>query len=91
MLPTTRYKPTEDLLCQQVGAEAVLLDMRSSKYFGLSPVASRVWQLLADGESIASATEIIGAEYGQPLARVAADISAFVEATTSRGLLTQQA
>jgi hypothetical protein len=37
------------VLSESLNDETVLLDMSSGLYFGLSPVASRFWQLLGEG------------------------------------------
>jgi hypothetical protein len=84
------YQPSENILSQKVGNEAVLLDLQSSKYFGLTSVAARVWDLLEAGKSVTSAAEIIAAEYRQPASNVLDDVVAFVESAASRGLLTQK-
>ena len=38
----------DDVLCQEVGGETVLLDLKNEFYFSLDAVGSRVWQLLAE-------------------------------------------
>ncbi|HYP09818.1 MAG TPA: PqqD family protein [Bryobacteraceae bacterium] len=85
------YQPSENILCQKVGDEAVLLDMQSSKYFGLSSVATRIWELLEDGQSVDSAAETVAAQYHQPAGQVLKDTLAFIETAASRGLLRQRA
>ena len=39
------------ILSESLSGETILLDMSSGMYFGLSPVASRFWKLLADGST----------------------------------------
>lgn len=84
------YQVSENILFQKVGNEAVLLDMTSSKYFGLTPVASRIWELLVEGRPVQTATELIAQEHNVPTERVRQDVNAFLETLTSRGLLIQQ-
>lgn len=36
---------SEDALFQEIGGEAVILDLASSSYFGLNTVGARFWQL----------------------------------------------
>lgn len=45
---TIRVSP--DVLFQNVGGEAVLLDLASESYFGLDAVGTRIWQLLQEHE-----------------------------------------
>ena len=87
----TTYQPSENVLCQKVGDEAVLLDLDSSKYFGLSAVAARIWELLAAGQSVGAAADTIAAEYREPVSRVLDDVITFVDTAASRGLLTERA
>ena len=90
MSNTISYEPSENVLCQQVGHEAVLLDLDSSRYFGLTPVAARIWELLSAGQSVSSAADIVAAEYREPTSKVLDDVLAFVQLAASRGLLTQR-
>lgn len=39
---------SEDVLIQEVGGEAVLLDLASERYFGLDQVGTRIWQLIEE-------------------------------------------
>ena len=89
--PTLTYQPAETILCQKIGDEAVLLDMLTSRYFGLTPVATRVWDLVSAGESVRSAADVIAREYHEPAATVLDDVAKFIQAATDRGLLTPRA
>ena len=42
-----------EVLFQEVGGEAVLLDLASESYFGLDDVGMRIWQLLQEQGSLA--------------------------------------
>jgi hypothetical protein len=39
------------ILSESLSGETILLDMSSGMYFGLTPVASRFWKLLAEGST----------------------------------------
>ena len=39
-----------EVMFQEVGGEAVLLDLASEQYFGLDPVGTRIWSLI-DGDA----------------------------------------
>ena len=58
-----RARRSDDVLFQVVGGEAVLLDLRREQYFGLNPVGTRIWQLLADDAPLQSVFETICNEY----------------------------
>ncbi|MEM8963419.1 MAG: PqqD family protein [Acidobacteriota bacterium] len=42
------YRIADGVLMREVDGEAVLLDLDSQRYFGLDPVGTRIWQLLAE-------------------------------------------
>lgn len=51
------------VMARQVGEETVILDLASGTYFGLDPVGARIWQLLADGKTLAEVCETMLDEY----------------------------
>ena len=58
---------SEDALFQDVGGEAVLLDLASERYFGLDPVGTRIWELLGQDQSLEAVAATLCAEYeGEP-------------------------
>lgn len=83
------YKASESVLFQKLGEEAVLLDMESSKYFGLTRVAARIWELLMGGQTLVEIVSLIAQENNVAIERVRHDLLNFVDTLTSRGLLVQ--
>ena len=53
----------QDVLFRELDDEAVLLNLKTGIYFGLNPVATRVWQLLVAEGSLAQVLEVMLAEY----------------------------
>ena len=44
------FSPSRDAVVRDVEGEAVVLDMKAGRYFGLNGVGARIWRLLeADG------------------------------------------
>jgi len=43
-----RVALSPEVMLQEVGGEAVLLDLRSESYFGLDGVGTRIWRLVED-------------------------------------------
>lgn len=41
-----RYKAIKEHLCCELNGEAVILSLKNGKYYGLNPVASRIWELI---------------------------------------------
>jgi Coenzyme PQQ synthesis protein D (PqqD) len=77
---------SEEVLFQEVGGEAVLLDLASEQYFGLDPVGTRIWELI-DGQ--ARLREIHGtlcAEYDAEPTKIAADLLALGQSLVDAGL-----
>ncbi len=45
------------VMARQVGEETVILDLVGGSYFGLDPVGARIWQLMAEGKTLAEVCE----------------------------------
>jgi hypothetical protein len=81
------YEIGEDVLFQAVDNEAVLLDLTSQQYYGLNSVATRIWQLLLDGDSTMVMADRICAEYDIDRHRVLLDIESLTRDLSAAGLL----
>ena len=79
--------PDADVLFQDVGGEAVLLSMASERYFGLDPVGTRVWHLLAVDPSLQSAFDALIREYDVEPDRLEAELLALVQQLSDAGLV----
>ena len=77
----------DDVLCQEIGGEAVLLDLASERYFGLDPVGTRVWQLLADAPALAQVHATLCGEFDAPPERIGEDLLALVGQLHDAGLV----
>ena len=53
----------DDALFRELDGEAVLLNLKTGTYFGLNPVATRMWQLIAEQHSLARVLEALAGEY----------------------------
>ena len=53
----------DDVLFRELDGEAVLLNLRTGTYFGLNPVATRMWQLIAEQHSLARVLDTLAREY----------------------------
>ncbi len=79
------------VLSESLNDETVLLDMSSGLYFGLSPVASRFWQLLGDGVSLDAVQITILDEFDVAPDILKADLDALLTELESRKLIERQA
>ncbi len=70
-----------------VGDETVLLDLESGIYFGLDGVGKRIWESIADGQSLGQAAAAIATEFEVEETQAQADLIAFASDLVERGLL----
>ena len=76
-----------EVLVQEVGGEAVLLDLASERYFGLDPVGTRIWQLLADSPALAQVHATLCGEFDAAPERIGEDLLALVGQLSEAGLV----
>lgn len=78
---------SDQVLVQEVGGEAVLLDLASEQYFGLDPVGSRVWALFAVSGHLASVHARLCEEFDADPARIQQDLLALTRDLAEAGLV----
>ena len=76
-----------EVLVQEVGGEAVLLDLASERYFGLDPIGTRIWQLLADAPALAQVHATLCGEFDAEPNRIETDLLALVRQLADAGLV----
>ena len=77
MLPERVYL-SEDALFQELDGEAVILDLKSSSYFGLDQVGVRLWQCLHENAELAPALDQLSAEFDVERKQLEEDIDTFL-------------
>lgn len=77
-----------DALFQDISGEGVILDLASSKYFGLDEVGVRLWQLLQADASLQAACEVLLEEYDVEAEQLERDLAALVAQLAEAGLVT---
>jgi hypothetical protein len=80
-------KPSDDVLFQEVGGEAVLLKLGSETYFGLDAVGTRIWILLNEEPGLKRAFDILSDEYEVETEVLERDLLALVDRMAEAGLL----
>jgi hypothetical protein len=85
---TAHVAPKEGVVFQQLQEEAVLLNLDSGLYFGLDPIGTRIWNLLAGGESLPQIVSAIMAEYEVDTEQCQADLLKLVADLEAQGLVT---
>ena len=76
-----------DVIFRELDGEAVLLDFASGRYYGLNAVGTRVWTMLAAGETVDGAIEAVVNEFDASEEEVTRDVEELVTELLSRGLL----
>ena len=83
----TRVQPSGEVLAQEVGGEAVLLDLAGERYFGLDPVGTRIWALLAQAPVLEQVHATLCEEFQAEPARIETDLLALVQQLAAAGLV----
>ena len=87
----TLLRPSADVIFRELEGEAVLLDLSSSRYFGLNAVGTRVWTLIASGSTMAQLTAAMAAEFDGDPEQIARDVCELLAELTERGLVVRGA
>jgi hypothetical protein len=82
-----KLTPAQDTLINVIEGESVLLNLNSESYFGLDPVGTRMWTLLADSDSIQSAYETMLDEYDVSPDKLRMDMQDLMEKLIANGLM----
>lgn len=76
-----------DVLFRELDGEAVLLNLADETYYGLDEVGTRIWQALAESDSIEKAMNQVRVEYDVDDQTLAEDMSELIGELVRRGLL----
>jgi hypothetical protein len=88
---TTRALPSPDVLFQNLGGEAVLLDLKTETYFGLNPVGTRMWELITGGDTrLGDAVDTLLGEFDVERERLQADLLRLAGELAAAGLVKLQ-
>lgn len=78
---------SDEVLFQEVGGEAVLLDLASEQYFGLDAVGTRIWELLDGARALADVHRRLCEEFEADGGRIEADLLALSQSLADAGLV----
>ena len=76
------------MLSQELQGEAVLLNLKTGVYFGLNPIGTRVWELLAQHGVIRDIVDAIVGEYDVAAQVCAEDVIALIADMQKHSLVT---
>jgi hypothetical protein len=79
---------SDEVICQVLEDESVLLDLTSENYLGLDEVGTRIWQLIDDGETMRSVVATMLDEYDTNEETLVGDLDEFLNDLQAQGLIT---
>ncbi len=77
----------KDVVWTKLGDEVAILNSQTGTYFGLDPVGSRIWCLVAEGRGTEEVVMTLLSEYGVDEQRVRTDLQELMEQLASRALV----
>lgn len=80
-------RPSTDVLFRELGGEAVLLDLKSQRYFGLDEIGTRIWQLLEQHRRTDAVLRAMLEEYDVEAAQLREELEGFVRELADAGLI----
>ena len=84
---TATVTPRQAVMFQQLQEEAVLLNLDSGLYFGLDPIGTRIWNLLAENQSLPQVVSTIMAEYEVDIEQCTSDLLKLLGDLEAQGLV----
>ena len=87
MLPTSRITIPPHIYAQKLSDDTVLLNAETGAYFGLTTVASRAWELLAQGAPMNTVPGVLESEFDAPREQIESDLAAFFTALQDKQLI----
>ena len=84
----TKFQLPEEVLFREIGGEAVILNIKTGKYYGLNEMGARIWARLLEKGSLQAACQALLEEYDVSEAQLQADMLQLVEGLAEKGLLT---
>ena len=83
----TKLSIPSQVMSRLVGDETVLLDLSSGVYFGLGGVGKRIWETVAEGQSVKEIAAVITSEFEVDELQAQTDVIEFAKDLLDRGLL----
>jgi hypothetical protein len=76
--PESTVRVSPSVYARPFGEEIVLLHFARGEYYGLDPIAARVWERLVLGETLESAARFVAEHYDVSVEEALRDIQALV-------------
>ncbi len=88
---TRDVRPSPEVLFRELQGEAVLLDLRSQRYYGLDLVGTRIWQLVEEHGQEEAILEGLEAEFDASREQLSQDLRDFLAGLEERQLILRDA
>ena len=75
------------VMAREVGDETVILDLANGTYYGLDPVGARIWQLMAEGQTLTQVCELMLADFEVTREVIEHDVLALVQTLLEQQLV----
>lgn len=82
-----RVEISPHVMTQGIAEELVLLDLQGEAYFGLDPVGTRMWNLLAEGACFKEVVDAMAEEYEVSEAQLESDLIDLVRRLKNEGIV----
>ena len=82
-----RIRLPKEVVWTKLGEEVAILNSETGTYFGLDPVGSRIWCLMAEGAAIDDVVSTLLAEYQVDEQQVRDDLRELIEQLVARSLV----
>lgn len=76
-----------DLISSSVSGQTALMSVANGTYYGLDPVGSRIWELIAERCQVGAICEQLLAEFAVDRATCETQVLAFLQRLSNDGLL----
>jgi len=86
-ISTSVYKHSPDFAWRRVDDESVILNVETSDYYSLDPVATYIWETLGKKQSPNKIAAAIAKKYGISAAKACKDTEEFVNSLLKEKLL----
>jgi hypothetical protein len=84
---SSKFSVPEDVLCQELNGEIVLLNMKNEYYYTLNYVGSRMWQLLVENKDLEVVLQDLLQIFSADETTLRQHLTALVEELVTEGLL----
>lgn len=81
------YKAITEQLSGDLGGEAVILSLKTGKYYGLNTLGARIWELLQTPRSTAVIEATILSEFDVGADECSTEVRSFIDLLKSEGLV----